>query len=81
MKRVQRTRWERTSRALITVGLSFALGALSAIGLQWRLKVVEPEPPVIVAEQAAAHGVGNQRRRHNRDRQSVRQRLDRVTHA
>lgn len=43
MKRVDRRRSERRRRTLLVIGLSFALGALSAIGLTWRLS--ESEPP------------------------------------
>ena len=47
MKRVDRRRWERRRRALLTVGLSFALGALSAVALTWRLAETEPPAPVV----------------------------------
>ena len=47
MKRVDRRRSERRQRALLVVGLSFALGALAAIALSWRL--VESEPPPALA--------------------------------
>ena len=50
MKRVDRRRTERRRRGLLVVGLSFALGALAAIGLTWRL--VESEPPSIPAMSA-----------------------------
>jgi peptidoglycan LD-endopeptidase LytH len=43
VKRVDRRRLERRRHALLIVGLSFALGALSAIALTWRL--AESEPP------------------------------------
>jgi murein DD-endopeptidase MepM/ murein hydrolase activator NlpD len=42
---VDRRRVERWRRALLVVGLSFALGALAAIGLSWRLVESEPPPP------------------------------------
>lgn len=44
MKRVDRRRSERRRRALLVVGLSFAIGALSAIALTWRLAESEPAP-------------------------------------
>ena len=44
MKRVERRRAERRRRALLIVGLSFALGALTAAGLTWRLANSEPAP-------------------------------------
>jgi murein DD-endopeptidase MepM/ murein hydrolase activator NlpD len=47
VKRVDRRRTERRRRDLLIVGLSFALGALAAIGLTWRL--VESEPPPAAA--------------------------------
>jgi peptidoglycan LD-endopeptidase LytH len=37
VKRFERRRLERRQRLLLVVGLSFALGALSAVGLTWRL--------------------------------------------
>ena len=45
MKRVDRRRSERRRRALLVAGLSFALGALTAMALSWRL--AESEPPAI----------------------------------
>ena len=47
MKRVDRQRFERRRRALLVIGLSFALGALTAIALSWRL--AESEPPAALA--------------------------------
>ena len=53
MKRVDRRRTERRRRGLLIVGLSFALGALSAIGLTWRLVESEPPPmPAMTATEA-----------------------------
>jgi murein DD-endopeptidase MepM/ murein hydrolase activator NlpD len=52
VKRVDRRRWERRRRALLVVGLSFALGALSAIALAWR--VAESEPAAAAASATAA---------------------------
>jgi murein DD-endopeptidase MepM/ murein hydrolase activator NlpD len=36
MKRIERRRVERIRRATLTIGLSFAIGALTASGLTWR---------------------------------------------
>src|SRR5688500_15153432 len=44
VKRVDRQRSERRRRAILVVGLSFALGALSTIALTWRLAESEPPP-------------------------------------
>src|SRR5688572_1053772 len=52
VKRVDRHRWERRRRALLIVGLSFALGALSAVALTWRL--AESEPPTQMLSPTAA---------------------------
>jgi murein DD-endopeptidase MepM/ murein hydrolase activator NlpD len=52
MKRFERRRIERVRRFVLTVGLSFALGALTDIGLTWRLhefdrgtQAAPPRPP------------------------------------
>ena len=60
MKRVDRRRSERRRQALLIVGLSFAVGALSAIALTWRLAESEPAAPVTsptAAEIAALEAV------------------------
>ena len=49
MKRVDRRRSERRRQALQVVGLSFALGALVALGLTWRLAEPEAPPAVTIA--------------------------------
>lgn len=51
MRRVDRRRVERRKRFLLTTGFSFALGALTALGLSARLDRVEAEdvPPAAVA--------------------------------
>lgn len=38
MRRVDRRRFERISRAVVSLGLPFALGALTATTLEWRLR-------------------------------------------
>jgi murein DD-endopeptidase MepM/ murein hydrolase activator NlpD len=53
VKRVDRRRSERRRQALQVVGLSFALGALVALGLTWRLAEPEAPPPVAMSESAA----------------------------
>lgn len=45
MKRVERTRLVRVQRAATTIGLSFALGALTMFGLTWRLEGLDPAAP------------------------------------
>jgi len=64
VKRVDRQRFERRRRAVLVVGLSFALGALSAIALTWRLAESEPPPAmamspteaeIVALEAEAAH--------------------------
>ena len=52
MKRVDRRRTERRQRLLLTVGLSFAIGALTAAGLTWRLGMREPAPASVSATEA-----------------------------
>jgi peptidoglycan LD-endopeptidase LytH len=45
MRRYERRRIERLRRRTVTVGLSFALGALTAFGLTWRLEGFDPTVP------------------------------------
>lgn len=45
MRRIDRRRWDRRRRAAQTIGISFALGALTALGLSWRLDERAPGPP------------------------------------
>jgi peptidoglycan LD-endopeptidase LytH len=45
VRRYERRRFERFRRATTTVGLSFALGALTAFGLSWRLQGFDPAAP------------------------------------
>jgi len=45
MKRVERRRVERLRRGAITIGLSFALGALTDLALTWRLQGFDPTAP------------------------------------
>ena len=52
MKRVDRRRTERRQRLLLTVGLSFAIGALTAAGLTWRQGTLEPSRASISATEA-----------------------------
>jgi murein DD-endopeptidase MepM/ murein hydrolase activator NlpD len=55
MKRFERRRIERIRRRVTAVGLSFALGALTDLGLTWRLHEFEFNgPPAASAEQAVA---------------------------
>jgi murein DD-endopeptidase MepM/ murein hydrolase activator NlpD len=54
MRRVDRRRAERRRRALMTVGLSFAVGALSATALTWRLDESALEAPAIVMSDSEA---------------------------
>lgn len=58
MRRVDRRRIERRRRLIITIGLSFAVGALVDAGLTWRLG--EPEKraamdPAVAADPEPAH--------------------------
>jgi murein DD-endopeptidase MepM/ murein hydrolase activator NlpD len=50
MKRFERRRMERLRRAVITIGLSYALGALTDVALTWRLHEFE------ASTQSAARG-------------------------
>jgi peptidoglycan LD-endopeptidase LytH len=52
VKRIDRRRSDRRRQALLAVGLSFALGALSAIALTWRLD--ESTPPAPAMSETAA---------------------------
>jgi peptidoglycan LD-endopeptidase LytH len=52
VKRVERRRTERRQRLLLTVGLSFAIGALTAAGLTWRQDMREPSPSPVSATEA-----------------------------
>jgi murein DD-endopeptidase MepM/ murein hydrolase activator NlpD len=45
MKRFERRRVERVRRAALTIGLSFAIGALTALGLTWRDSLSKPPAP------------------------------------
>ena len=45
MRRFERVRAERLRRAVITIGLSFSLGALTMFGLAWRLEGLDPAAP------------------------------------
>ena len=59
MRRIDRRRLERLRQAVIVVGASFAIGALTAGGLSWRLDARHPPPaaaPIMVAtDPAPAH--------------------------
>jgi murein DD-endopeptidase MepM/ murein hydrolase activator NlpD len=57
MRRFERRRVERLRRAAITVGLSFALGALTDIALTWRLHEFDlsGRPAAAPQETVAAH--------------------------
>ena len=59
MRRIDRRRRERLRRSTIAIGTSFAIGALTAAGLSWRLDARDPAPraaPVVVsADPAPAH--------------------------
>lgn len=44
MRRYQRRRVERLRQATAIVGLSFATGALTDVGLRWRLRSADPAP-------------------------------------
>lgn len=54
MKRVERRRVERLRRAAITVGLSFALGALIDTALTWRLHEFDLDGAVATSGEEAA---------------------------
>ena len=60
MKRVERVRLERTRRKALNIGLTFALGALTALGLVWydagskRARATDAGRPI--EERAAASG-------------------------
>ena len=59
MRRFERRRFERTIRTIRTVGLSFALGALVALGLSWRLDSTPFQDTRVVApavDAGAQHG-------------------------
>jgi peptidoglycan LD-endopeptidase LytH len=45
MRRFERRRMERVRRAVLTIGLSFALGALTNFALTWRLQGFDPAAP------------------------------------
>lgn len=45
MRRIDRRRWDRRRRAAQTIGTSFALGALTALGLSWWVDERAPGPP------------------------------------
>ena len=52
MRRFERQRTERRRRALVVIGLAFALGALTSLGLSWRLGGFDAQdevPPAMVA--------------------------------
>jgi murein DD-endopeptidase MepM/ murein hydrolase activator NlpD len=59
VRRIDRRRRERLRRVVLTVGASFAAGALTAGGLTWRLDARRPAPgaaPILVAaDPAPAH--------------------------
>jgi murein DD-endopeptidase MepM/ murein hydrolase activator NlpD len=52
MKRFERRRLERLRRAVITVGLSYALGALTDAALTWRLHEFDPDAQPVAREQS-----------------------------
>ena len=54
MRRVDRRRRERRFRVAAIVGLSFAVGALTAIGLEWRLQNAHGEADAPAASSTAA---------------------------
>ncbi len=54
MRRVERRRVERVRRVASVVGLSFALGALAAVALTWRLDGVGQPGPIDAAERTNA---------------------------
>lgn len=52
MRRFERHRAERRRRALLVIGLSFSVGALTSLGLSWRLGGLDSSgevPPAMVA--------------------------------
>jgi murein DD-endopeptidase MepM/ murein hydrolase activator NlpD len=49
MRRFERRRYERVMRTATTIGVSFALGALVALGLTWRLDSSPGEETRVVA--------------------------------
>ena len=54
MRRIDRRRREQRLRALAIVGASFALGALTAVGLEWRLdSSSSPASPATLSRDAA----------------------------
>ena len=59
MRRIDRRRRERLRRVAITIGASFAVGALTAGGLSWRLDARRPAPagaPIVMStDPAPAH--------------------------
>jgi peptidoglycan LD-endopeptidase LytH len=59
VRRIDRRRRERVRQAVITVGTSFAIGALTAAGLSWRLDTRRPPstaaPIVVSTDPAPAH--------------------------
>jgi murein DD-endopeptidase MepM/ murein hydrolase activator NlpD len=68
MRRFERQRAERLRRTAITIGLSFALGALADSALTWRLHELAPGGPVdmpasqpIVADPEPAHDTSEPR--------------------
>ena len=65
MRRIDRRRRERWRQAAITIGTSFAIGALTAAGLSWRLDARHPSPaaaPIsVTADPAPAHDPGEPR--------------------
>jgi peptidoglycan LD-endopeptidase LytH len=59
MRRFERRRYERVMRTVRTVGISFALGALAALGLMWRLDSATDDETRVVApavDAGAPHG-------------------------
>ena len=54
MRRFERRRLERIRRGALTVGLSFAIGALTALALTWRQERVTVEPPASASGVAGA---------------------------
>lgn len=59
MRRFERRRYERALHRVRTIGISFALGALVALGLNWRLESAPSEETRVVApavDAGAQHG-------------------------
>jgi murein DD-endopeptidase MepM/ murein hydrolase activator NlpD len=54
MRRVDRVRLEKRRRQVVTIGLSFTLGALTAAGLIWKDARLEPAGPAVPAPAADA---------------------------